>query len=487
MTAGHARKDRVTCTAAVADDGTILGLELDHLEDAGAYPTGGGAGALGLAVATRFTGPYRIPLLAYTTTAVWTNSCGRGAYRGPWMMETVAREQMVDRIAAEIGMDPLELRRRNVLHDDDLPYASPGGMVVDNVSVAATLEQAAQVIDYDGFRHRQEAARAEGRFLGIGLALYVEPQGSMPMLRREAAHVRMAPDGTVTVYLGSGAHGQGLETTTAQIVAESLGVHVDEVTVHQGDTDVTPFGMGTGGSRSGPILAGAIHTASDELHAKIVEIAAHLLEAAPEDVELAAGRAAVRGTPTRFVEIAELAWTSYMQAERLPPGIGPGLEVTSRYEAPATVYSNACHACIVEVDPAVGTVEIERYVVSEDCGVVINPMIVEGQIAGGVAQGIAGALYEEFVYDEDGNPLTTTLMDYGLPTAAEIPWIEYAHVETPGPTPGGHKGAGEGGAIGAPPCVFNAVADALRPFGARPDHTPLAPAVVFDLIDGVSV
>jgi carbon-monoxide dehydrogenase large subunit len=483
MAGGHARKDRLTCTVAVDDDGRILGMQLDHLEDAGAYPTAGGRGTMGLAVVTRFTGPYRVPLLAWDTTAVWTNSCGRGAYRGPWMMETVAREQMIDRIAAEIDMDPLELRRRNVLRERDLPYTSPGGMVLDNVSVAQSLEQAAEVIGYDEFRTRQAAARAERRYLGIGLALYVEPQGTFGPLRREATEIRMLPDGAVDVFIGSGAHGQGLETTTAQIVAEALGVHVDDVTVHQGDTDIAPFGMGTGGSRSGPVLGGAIHTAAAELRTKIAEIAGQLLEAAPEDIVLAEGRAAVRGTPARFVEIGKVARTAFMEQGKLPPGMAPGLEVTSRYDLPETVYSNACHACIVEVDPALGTVTIERYVVSEDCGMVINPMIVEGQIAGGVAQGIAGALYEEFVYDEDGNPLTTTFMDYGLPTAGEIPWMEYAHLETPGPSPGGHKGTGEGGAIGAPPCVFNAVADALRPFGVHPVSTPLTPAVVRDLID----
>jgi aerobic carbon-monoxide dehydrogenase large subunit len=268
-----------------------------------------------------------------------------------------------------------------------------------------------------------------------------------------------------------------------QIVASRLGVELDQVVVHQGQTDGTPFGMGTGGSRSAPILAAAIHNAADEMRAKVVDIASHLLEASPADIELQRGRAEVVGTPTRFVTMADLAWAAYMQTERLPDGMAPGLDVTHRFDSPTTVYSNACHACTVEVDPELGDVRILRYVVSEDCGVMINPRIVEGQIAGGVAQGIAGTLYEEFVYDDHGTPLTTSFVDYGVPSAVEIPPIEYAHVETPGPNPGGHKGAGEGGAIGAPACVFNAVADALRPLGVQPSRTPLSPAVVRALVE----
>ena len=486
LASNHARTDRAVVTMALDDEGQILGARLDHLEDSGAYPMGG-TGGVGMFVALLFPGPYRVPKLAWSTTAVWTNTCGRGAYRGPWMFETVAREQMLDVVARTIGIDPLELRRRNVVHREDLPYPAVSGMVYDHVSPEETLEQAAAIVGYDDFRATQRSARAEGRFLGIGIGLYIEPQTGMGALGVEAAIVRVEPSGTVTVLVGSGSHGQSLETTVAQVVAEHLGVDVDDVSVVQGDTASAPFGAGTGGSRSGPILSAAARQAALDVKDKALQIAAHLLEAAPNDLDLDGGHVTVRGTPTRSVPLAEVARVAYSESDLLPPGVEPGLEVVSRFKAPPVMYSNACHVCTCEVDPATGRVTITRYVVSEDCGVMINPMVVEGQIAGGVVQGIGGALYEEVVYDEDGNPLTTTFMDYLVPTAAESPAIEYGHVETPASTPGGHKGMGEGGAIGSPPAVFNAVADALAPLGVRLTRTPLGPSQLVAAIDAAAV
>jgi carbon-monoxide dehydrogenase large subunit len=390
-------------------------------------------------------------------------------------METTAREQLVDVVARAIGVDTLELRRRNVVRRDELPYAMAGGMVLDNVSPSETLEQAAAAIDYEGFRREQAAALAEGRLLGIGFSLYVEPQPGMGPFANEPAHVRVQPDGRIDVFLGSGAHGQGLETTTAQLVAEHLGVDIDDVTVHQGDTESTPFGPGTGGSRSGPMLGAAVQQAATEVRAKAFAIAAHLLEAAPDDLTIERGVISVAGSPQPSVTLGQVAAAAYLNSGALPPGIEPGLEVMVRYKAPEGMYSNACHACTVEVDRATGAVTPLRYVVSEDCGVMINPNIVEGQIAGGVAQGIGGALFEHNVYDADGNPLAATFLDYLLPTAGDVPDIEYHHIETPAATLGGYKGVGEGGAIGAPPAVFNAVADALAQVGARITDQPLTP------------
>jgi carbon-monoxide dehydrogenase large subunit len=482
LASNHARTDKADVSMAVDADGHFLAARIDHLEDSGAFPSGG-TGGTGVFVALLFPGPYRVAKLGWSTTAVWTNTCGRGAYRGPWMFETVAREQLVDVVARQIGIDPLELRRRNVIARDELPYASPGGMVFDNVSPAETLEQAAALIGYDEFRSAQAAARAEGRHLGIGLGLYIEPQAGMGPLGVEAAGLRVEPSGTVDVFLGSGSHGQSLETTMAQIVAEHLGVHVDSVVVHQGDTDVAPFGGGTGGSRSGPFLSAAARQASLQIREKAILIAAHLLEAAPDDLDLADGVIAVAGSPTRSVTLADVAKTAYLGSDGLPPGMEPGLEVVTRYKAPMVTYSNACHACTCEVDIDTGRVTLLRYVVSEDCGSMINPMVVEGQIAGGVAQGIGGVLYEHMVYDDAGNPLTATFMDYLLPTAAEIPMIDYGHIETPGITPGSHKGMGEGGAIGAPPAVFNAVADALAPLGVKLTRQPLTPSALVAAIE----
>jgi carbon-monoxide dehydrogenase large subunit len=287
------------------------------------------------------------------------------------------------------------------------------------------------------------------------------------------------------VVTSSASHGQSVETTIAQVVADELGIDFDHVAVIQGDTATTPFGPGTGGSRSAVLSSGAAREAAQQVRDQMVNIAAHELEAAPEDLEIVSGRISVVGTPTRGTTVAAVARTAYTNPAGMPPGQPLGLEAQSRYTptSPFT-WSNACHMCVCEVDRDTGAVEILRYVVSEDCGVMINPNVVEGQIAGGVVQGIGGVLYEHMKYDEDGNPLTTTFVDYLLPTATEVPLIEYGHIETPALTnAGGHKGLGEGGAIGSPPAVINAVADALAPLGVAVRVQPLGPADVVALIE----
>ena len=419
IASAHARIEKMTITMAVDDNGNFLGAYVDHIDDSGAYPIGGGsAGGLSCPL---LTGPYRVPQLGFQTATVWTNTCGKAAYRGPWMMETVGREQMVDVVARAIGMDPIELRRRNVIHRSDLPYTSAGGQFIDNVSPEETLEQCVAVIGYDDFRAEQAKAKAAGRLVGIGFAVYVEPQTRFGPYGNEPAHLRIAPDGHVDVYIASGAHGQGLETTTAQLTAEFLGVHTDDVTVHQGDTESTPYGAGTGGSRSGPMIGAAVHDAAILLKEKVFAIAGHLLEAAPEDLQMEESVISVAGTPAKSVALAQVARAAHMSPGDLPDDIDPVLEVMHRYKAPDGVWSNACHVCTCEVDPNTGTVELLRYVVSEDCGLMINPNIVEGQIAGGVAQGIGGVLYEHNVYDDDGNPLASTFLDYLIPTFGRDP------------------------------------------------------------------
>jgi aerobic carbon-monoxide dehydrogenase large subunit len=480
IASAHARVEKMTVTMAVDEDGHFLGAYVDHLDDSGAYPIGGGsAGPMSCAL---ITGPYRVPQIGFQTITVWTNTCGKAAYRGPWMMETVAREEMVDVVGRAIGMDPVELRRRNVLHRSELPYMSAGAQFIDNVSPEETLEQCVSEIGYEKFREEQTQAKASGRLLGVGFALYVEPQTTFGQYGNEPAHLRIAPDGHVDVYLASGAHGQGLETTTAQLTAEFLGVHLDDVTVHQGDTEATPYGAGTGGSRSGPMIGAAVHDAADLLRNKVFAVAGHLLEAAPADLQMEESVISVAGTPSKSVTLAHVAATAHLQPGSLPDDVDPVLEVMYRYKGPEGMWSNACHACTCEVDPHTGTVTLLRYVVSEDCGVMINPNIVEGQIAGGVAQGIGGVLYEHNVYDDAGNPLASTFLDYLVPTAGEIPDIECHHIETPATTPGGFKGVGEGGAIGAPPAVFNAVADALAQVGATVTDQPLDPSRVLAAI-----
>jgi carbon-monoxide dehydrogenase large subunit len=476
IASAHAREEKCDVTLAVDDGGTIVAVEVQHFDNAGSYAMpGGSAGPL---VGMLLTGAYRVNHLGWESTAVYTNTCGSASYRGPWMMETTAREQMIEYTARQLGLDPLEFRRKNILRHGDLPFPSPGGMVIENVTPGETLDQAAAEIGYDEFRAQQARATAEGRYLGIGFAVYVEPQPGVAAYANEPAHVRMHPDGRVDVFLGSGAHGQGLETTTAQLVAENLGVHFDDVTVHQGDTESTPFGPGTGGSRSGPMIGQAVTEASIKLRDKVVAIAAHLLEAAPEDLEVADGVVSVHGTPSKSVPVQQVAHAAYHQSASLPPELDSLLDVVHRSMAPATMWSNATHAATVEIDPATGRVDILRFVVSEDCGKMINPNIVEGQVYGGVAQGIGGVLYEHNVYDNDGNPLASTFMDYLVPTAHEIPEIETFHIESPASTVGGYKGVGEGGAIGAPAAVFNAVADALAQHGIVVLDQPLDPDTV---------
>ena len=484
MSGQHARDDTMTVSFAVDDRGRILGARVELVEDVGSFAA---AGSSSIAfVGVLFPGPYKIPKIGYSARAVYTNTCGRCSYRGPWMMETLGREQMMDVAARHIGLDPLEFRRINVIHESELPYTTAAGFVYDGVSIAASLEQAAAMVGYDAFRAEQAAARHQGRLLGIGLGLYVEPSGiAMGSLASEAAIVSVSVNGHVQALMSSASHGQSVETTVAQVVADQLGVDIDDVTVIQGDTAGTPSGPGTGGSRSAVLVSGAATQAAAQVRAKLLEIAAHRLEAAPEDLEIVGGRVSVIGTPARGLTLAEVGRIAYTDPTSLPPGMSMGLEGQARYSPNAPItWSNSCHACVCEVDPVTGAVTLLRYIVSEDCGVMINPDVVEGQIAGGVVQGIGGVLYEHMAYDDNGTPMTTTFVDYLLPTAAEVPMIEYGHIETPSPTnPGGYKGMGEGGAIGSPPAVINAVADALGHLGVRLNRQPLSPRTVLDALD----
>jgi carbon-monoxide dehydrogenase large subunit len=480
----HARDDRATVTMAAGDDGVLVGAKVDFTEGAGAFPAAFGSATVFSSIL--FPGPYRLPAMAASARTVHTNTAGRGSYRGPWMFETVAREQMMDCLAAELRIDPLELRRRNVIRDADLPYTMATGMVYDQMTAAATLEQAADKIGYHRLRDQQQAWRREGRLIGIGISLLAEPTAiAFSWMSTDAATVRVGPNGRVDVVTTAASHGQSLETTIAQVVADELAIDLAQVRVLQGDTDATPLGPGTGGSRSAVIPTSAARLAAGEVRSRMLAIVAHHLEASPDDLEIVSGRVQVAGSPAKGMSVAEIAAKAYTEPASLPPGLALGLEAQTRYTPDSyCTWANACHICLCEIDAATGSVEILRYVVSEDCGVMINPNVVEGQIAGGVVQGIGGVLYEHLQYDDSGNPLTTTFLDYLLPTAAEVPEIEYGHVETPAPTnPGGHKGLGEGGAIAAPPAVINAVADALAPLGVKVRSQPLGPADVVALIE----
>jgi carbon-monoxide dehydrogenase large subunit len=469
MTAGQARHEHGRARIAFDADGAITAVSLEHVQDCGAYPSPWPVGP-GAAVGLLFPGPYKVPAAAWTTTALFSNTAGRTAYRGPWQFESVAREVLLDIAARHLGLDPVELRRRNMIGRADQPFPSPSGMPpYDHSSPLETFELALKILDYDAFRAEQAAARARGRYLGVGTSTYIEPTATgQQYYASEGAVIRIDSTGLVTTIINGGAAGNSTETTVIQLTADALGVDLDQVVTIQGDTAVTPFGAGTAGSRSGSAMAGAVHETAKVLRAKLTALAAERLGVPESDITLADGRAHAGAASVGYGELA-----------------GPdGVEATATHTAKAPMlWSNATHVCTCEVDIATGKVTLLRYIVGEDVGPMINPNIVEGQIAGGTVQGIGGALLEHMVYDPDGNPLASTFVDYLLPTTTEVPHIEYGHMETPAPGPGGHKGAGEGGAIGAPPAVINAVADALAPLGVKITSLPLSPASLVELLE----
>jgi aerobic carbon-monoxide dehydrogenase large subunit len=482
IASNHAREESFHVKAAVMNDGTITAWQVRHHDSLGAYPLNPIEVNAFLSTLV-FPGPYKTPKYGFEALTTYTNTAARGAYRGPWMMETVARETVIDVIAHDLGLDPADVRRRNLVRLEDQPFQTPMQLQYERITPGETYEQALELIDYEAFRAEQARAREQGRYLGVGTATYVEPTAmGIGSLGVEVATIRVEPTGKVNVLMGTASHGHSLETTMIQVVAEHLGVAIEDVVLKQGDTAISPYGGGTGGSRSAVIAGGVARISALKLREKVLEIAAHQMEIAPEDLEMEAGVISPRGVPERSMTLGEVAQIAYVLADKLPEGMEPGLENTSRYKAPMFTFSNASHACTCEVDPGTGEVKLLDYVVSEDCGVMINPMVVEGQIAGGVVQGIGGALLENAAYGADGTPLAATFKDYLLPTADMIPEIRYGHIETPSDTPGGHKGMGEGGAIAAPPAVVNAVLDALRPFGVRAGDQPLTPDRVRALI-----
>ncbi|PYN77154.1 MAG: hypothetical protein DMD96_24405 [Candidatus Rokuibacteriota bacterium] len=487
--ASQAREGRTAVEIAAAADGTLLAIRARIVSDAGAYhayPTTAALEPLG--TASILPGPYRVSAYEYDTRALATHKPPLGAYRGVGMtLGAFVMERMLDLVAERAGLDPAEIRRRNLLPREAYPFKSATGLTYDSGDFPKALEQVLAAVGYEELRRTQAQQRATGRLVGIGIACYTEYTGMGSTIFRlrgmtevpgiEAATVAVDPDGTARCSVSFPTQGQGHGTTIAQLVADRLGLALEHVRLEPGDTSRSPRGSGTFGSRGTVAMLGSAGAAADLVAEKIRALAADRLEASAADVVLAAGRAAVRGFPDRAVSVAEIARVAYAPPlGGLPGGQTPGLAATVFFDPPGATFSGAVHVAVVEIDPETGRVGVERYALVEDCGTMINPMIVEGQIHGAVTQGLGEALLEDIVYDDSGQLLTATLMDYAVPRADDLPEPEIGHLETPSPImPGGVKGMGEGGTIGAPAAIANAVADAMRHLGVRITALPIRP------------
>ncbi|HEX3953659.1 MAG TPA: xanthine dehydrogenase family protein molybdopterin-binding subunit [Stellaceae bacterium] len=484
LTAGfHSRDQRLCLKGAFDAQGKLLALDADVAANIGAYSSYPTTCAVEpLMVLAEMPGPYDFQKYACRARGVATHTCPMGPYRGVSRpVITFGLERLMDKAARHFRLDPAEIRRRNLI--DRFPYKSATGLTFDEGSYKETLAAALKAADLPAFRNRQLTARRNGRHLGVGLATFSErtgygtsafaARGMEITVGFETVEVTMDPSGYVEARIGSSPHGQGLRTTLSQIIADRLGVAPDRIRVIHGDTDTCPYGFGTFASRSLVLSGGASLLASNKLRAKLLTIAGRLLETAVEDIELRDGQAVVAGTD-RALPIATIARTAYHAAQKLD-GLEPGLKESATYDPDGT-FSNACHIAFIELDPETGGVRLEKFIVAEDAGRLINPLIADGQIMGGIAQGIGNAILEEIVYGETGDILTATLADYLPPTAAEIPPIEISHLVTlSDATITKAKGIGEGGAIGAPAAVVNAINDALVPFGVEIDEFPATP------------
>jgi carbon-monoxide dehydrogenase large subunit len=484
----QAREQVIEAALALASDGRILALRADVSCDSGAYSVFPLTVVLEpMGTVQTMPGPYRVPAYAYATRAIATHKCPVGAYRGVGMTVGVfVMERLMDKAAATLGLDPAEVRRRNLIGPDEFPYTAASGLVYDSGRFGETLSAALQAFDYAAARREQARRRAEGRLAGIGLCVFVEytGMGSQTFARRgmleprgvDSAALAVEGDGTVRVSVSCPSQGQGHETVFAQLAAGELGLDPGDVTVVQPDTAAVPPGSGTFASRAIVAGGGALVQAAAVLKAKAVTVAAHLLEAAAEDVVAADRRFFVRGSPERAVTWRDVAAAAH--ARHRPAGMPAPLVATATYDPPPAAFGNGAHVAMVEVDRETGQVAVLRYVIAEDCGPMLNPMIVEGQTHGGLAQGVGEALHEEVIYDEAGQLLTGTFMDYLLPTAMEMPQVRIVHLETPSPnTARGFKGMGESATIGSPAALANAVSDAL---GLAVDTLPMTPVRIIE-------
>ena len=494
IASAHSRDQRHVIRGAFDADGTLRGLEVDILSNVGAfscYPVT--CGVEPLMAFAEYPGPYKVPAYAARARGITTNTCVMAPYRGVSRPAiTFGMERLMDRAAAQIGIDRVAIRRRNLV--DSFPHRTAMGMTLDDASYIAAMDRAIEAADLPAFRERQAAARAEGRYLGLGFAVFNERTGygtpafaarSMGIVPGyEVVDIAMTPHGEIEARIGASPHGQGLRTALAQVIADRLGVTPDAVRIIHGDTDRTPYGWGTFASRGMVIAGGACQIAADKLAYRLRILAARMLQAEPAGIVLRDGQAFAGEASMPLAELARLA---HQRSDLFGSDAADhhfNLADTASYD-PGGTFSNACHLAEVEVDVETGHVRIARYLVVEDAGRLINPMIADGQVHGGVAQGIANALFEEIIYAEDGNILTGSLADYLPPTAAEIPDIEIIHLETISDASiTGAKGLGEGGAIGAPAAIGNAISDALAPFGVDITELPATPARIRALLRG---
>jgi carbon-monoxide dehydrogenase large subunit len=495
LAAGVHSKDMV-CMMEIAakSDGTMTAFRGHFVTDSGAYSSVPFTPLVDSQCAGVYLSScYDVRNLAYVIDNPLTNKCPIGAVRGVgWVPGQLAREVAVDQLARQLGKDPVELRLQNMIGPD--VYTTAFGQTYDGGSYAASLEKARDAVDYEQFRKRQAEARAAGRYIGVGFSPFIEPTGwatasaaagGLPNGYYDTASVTMEPDGSVTVTTGLHSHGQGHETTLAQITADELGVQIENVRVVFGDTDSSVFGMGTYASRSAVIGFGAIRGSAGQVRDRLTRLAAQLLEAAAGDIELAGGSAAVRGDPETAIPIQQLALFGYFGGTARPEDVQrDGLTATSGY-SPGETYANGCAAAVVEVDAETGLVTIERLIAVEDCGVVLNPIIVKGQVAGAVANGIGVALLEDLVYEDNGEFVSGSLLNYLYPSTTEVPNLELHSIETASPVSvGGVKGVGEAGTISVPAAIVNAIADAVAPFGVAIEQTPVTPQYLRDLLRG---
>jgi aerobic carbon-monoxide dehydrogenase large subunit len=490
MTVHHGRDQWQRIRIAADHDGRIRGLEVDLLADMGAYLMLVTPG-IPLLGAFMYPAIYKMDAYSFKCTGIFTTKMPTDAYRGAGRPEaTFAIERIVDELANELGVDPLELRERNWIKHEEFPFTTVCGLTYDSGNYEAATAKAREIFDYDGLRREQAERNARGDKvrLGIGVSTFTEMCGLAPSRVLgslaygaggwEHGAIRMLPTGKVEVVTGSSAHGQGHETAWSQIVADQLGVPFEDIRVLHGDTQVAPKGMDTYGSRSLAVGGLALVFACDKVVGKAKVIAAAMLEASADDLEFSAGRFSVRGDPDASTSIQEIALATFA-AHALPDGVEPSLDSDATYDPDNFSFPHGTHLCATEVDTETGFVKIRSYVAVDDVGVVVNPMIVEGQVHGGIAQGIAQALYEEGIYDDDGNLITATLADYLVPAAPDLPSYQTSRTESPASNRLGVKGVGEAGTIASTPAVVNAIVDALRPFGVRDITMPCSPERVW--------